>query len=71
LRGGANGGLKTRADPTSFYLGREKLVVTRNPGMATWRKLVFSFLSKNARPATDFFKLPPDRVVEMGMQLEL
>jgi KUP system potassium uptake protein len=39
--------------------------------MSTWRKLLFSFLSKNARPATDFFKLPPDRVVEMGMQLEL
>jgi KUP system potassium uptake protein len=64
-------GLKTRSDSTSFYLGREKLVVTRNPGMSLWRKLLFSFLSKNARPATDFFKLPPDRVVEMGMQLEL
>ena len=64
-------GLKTRPDSTSFYLGREKLVVTRNKGMALWRKLLFSFLSKNARPATDFFKLPPDRVVEMGMQLEL
>ncbi|GAB4215660.1 MAG: potassium transporter Kup [Sandaracinaceae bacterium] len=64
-------GLKTRPDTTSFYLGREKLVVTRNPGMARWRKYLFSFLSKNARPATDFFKLPPDRVVEMGMQLEL
>jgi KUP system potassium uptake protein len=64
-------GLKTRPESTSFYLGREKLVVTRKPGMALWRKYVFSFLSKNARPATDFFKLPPDRVVEMGMQLEL
>lgn len=64
-------GLKTRPDSTSFYLGREKLVVTRNAGMARWRKVLFSFLSKNARSATDFFKLPPDRVVEMGMQLEL
>lgn len=64
-------GLKTRPESTSFYLGREKLVVTKNPGMARWRKHLFSFLSKNARPATDFFKLPPDRVVEMGMQLEL
>ncbi len=64
-------GLKTRSESTSFYLGREKLVVTRKPGMAMWRKYVFSFLSKNARPATDFFKLPPDRVVEMGMLLEL
>ena len=64
-------GLKTHASTTSYYLGREKLVVTRNPGMSTWRKYLFSFLSKNARPATDFFKLPPDRIVEMGMQLEL
>lgn len=64
-------GLKTHASTTSYYLGREKLVVTRNPGMSTWRKVLFSFLSKNARPATDFFKLPPDRIVEMGMQLEL
>jgi KUP system potassium uptake protein len=64
-------GLKTHANTTSYYLGREKLVVTRNPGMSTWRKYLFSFLSKNARPATDFFKLPPDRIVEMGMQLEL
>ncbi|MBN8615610.1 MAG: potassium transporter Kup [Deltaproteobacteria bacterium] len=64
-------GLKTRPESTSFYLGREKLVVTGNPGMSLWRKFLFSFLSKNARPATDFFKLPPDRVVEMGMQLEL
>lgn len=64
-------GLKTKSESTSFYLGREKLVVTRKRGMAMWRKYVFSFLSKNARPATDFFKLPPDRVVEMGMQLEL
>jgi len=64
-------GLRTRADATSFYLGREKLVLTRNPGLAYWRKILFSYLSRNARPATDFFKLPPDRVVEMGMALEL
>jgi KUP system potassium uptake protein len=64
-------GLHTRPADTSFYLGREKLVITRNPGMAMWRKTLFAFLSRNARPATDFFKLPVDRVVEMGMQLEL
>ncbi|MDQ3033704.1 MAG: potassium transporter Kup [Myxococcota bacterium] len=64
-------GLHTRPEDTSFYLGREKLVITRNPGMPYWRKVVFAFFSRNARPATDFFKLPPDRVVEMGMQLEL
>lgn len=71
LKACADEGLSTRPEDTSFYLGREKLVVTKNPGLARWRKKLFVFLSRNARPATDFFKLPPDRVVEMGMQLEL
>jgi KUP system potassium uptake protein len=64
-------GLRTRQDATSFFLGREKLVVTKNPGLARWRKYLFTLLSRNARPATDYFRLPPDRVVEMGMALEL
>jgi KUP system potassium uptake protein len=71
LRACHDAGLRTQPDTTSFYLGREKLVVTKNPGMSAWRKIVFAFLSRNSRAATDFFKLPPDRVVEMGMQLEL
>ena len=41
------------------------------PGLAGWRKSLFTFLSRNARPATAFFGLPPDRVVELGMQVEL
>ena len=64
-------GLKTDRESTSFFLGREKLVITKNPGMARWRKSLFAFLARNARPASDFFTLPPDRVLEMGMQLEL
>lgn len=71
LRACTKHGLHTAKADTSFYLGREKLVITRNPGLTTIQKLVFSFLSRNARPATDFFELPPERVVEMGMQLEL
>jgi KUP system potassium uptake protein len=39
--------------------------------MARWRKLLFGFLSRNARPPTAFFKLPPNRVVELGLQIEL
>ena len=64
-------GLRTRQDATSYFLGREKLVITKNAGMARWRKHLFALLSRNARPATDYFRLPPDRVVEMGMALEL
>ena len=39
--------------------------------MARWRKVLFSFLSRNARPATQFFHLPANRVVELGAQIEL
>ncbi len=39
--------------------------------MARWRKSLFAYLSRNARPATAFFGIPPNRVVEMGMQVEL
>jgi hypothetical protein len=40
-------------------------------GMAGWRNTLFVFLSRNARRATNFFQIPPDRVVEIGMQVEL
>jgi len=39
-------------------------------GMADWRKFLFRFLSRNARSATDFFAIPPNRVVEIGAQIE-
>jgi KUP system potassium uptake protein len=65
-------GLVTNEADTSFYLGRETLIPTRGRrGMANWRKYLFRFLSRNARPATDFFAIPPNRVVEIGMQIEL
>ncbi|HVZ73343.1 MAG TPA: potassium transporter Kup [Polyangia bacterium] len=56
---------------TSFFLGRETLVGGAGRGMATWRRRLFAYLSRNARPATDFFALPPNRVVEIGAQIEL
>jgi KUP system potassium uptake protein len=40
-------------------------------GMARWRKRLFAFVSRNALPATAYFGIPPDRVVELGMQVEL
>ena len=71
LKQAAHEGLETRPDTTTFYLGREKLVVTKNAGMAMWRKSLFAFLSRNARAASDFFGLPPERVLEIGIQLDL
>ena len=62
-----------RFDPmqTTFFLGREALVVTDRPPMAAWRKRLFCFMSQNARNATSFFQLPANRVVELGSQIEL
>lgn len=56
---------------TSYFLGRETLLMTGRSKMARWRKALFAFLSRNARPATAFFRLPPNRVVELGTQIEL
>jgi len=64
-------GLDVDLDDVSFFLGRETLLVTGKSKMARWRKKVFSLMSKNARPATAFFGIPPNRVVEMGTQIEL
>jgi len=67
----AEKGLETRETDTSFFLGRETLIVTGKPGMAKWRKILFGFMSRNARPANAFFHIPPNRVVELGTQIEL
>jgi KUP system potassium uptake protein len=64
-------GLIIDAGSTSFFLGRETLLVTGRGDLAKWRKVLFAFLSRNARTATDFFGLPANRVVEMGAQVEL
>jgi KUP system potassium uptake protein len=67
----AEDGLAIDPGDTSYYLGRESLLVSGRSRMARWRKALFSFLSRNSRPATAFFHLPPNRVVELGAQIEL
>jgi KUP system potassium uptake protein len=56
---------------TSYYLGRETLLATGAATMMRWRKWLFAVVSRNAMPATAHFGLPPDRVVEVGMQIDL
>ena len=56
---------------TTFFLGRETLIPSPKPGMALWREHLFRLMSRNARTATSYFRLPPNRVVELGMQIEL
>ena len=57
---------------TTYFLGREALVISRERGgMMMWRKRLYAFLFNNAISPTDFFRLPPDRVVEIGAKTEL
>ncbi|WP_425485838.1 potassium transporter Kup [Gemmatirosa kalamazoonensis] len=64
-------GLSFKPMDTTFFLGRETLIATKRPGMAVWREKLFALMAQNARPATTFFRLPPNRVVELGAQVEL
>jgi len=57
---------------TSFFLARQTLLTTgTRPGMALWRERLFSWMLRNAESAMEFFKLPPNRVVELGSQVEI
>jgi KUP system potassium uptake protein len=66
-------GPKLRIVPmeTTYFLGRETLLATGPARMATWRKKVFIVMARNAQTASSFFGLPPNRVVEMGAQIQL
>jgi KUP system potassium uptake protein len=78
-------GIKAKRNDTTFYLGRERVIVADGkaraesrrppegiplPTMSRWRKKLFVIMSRNARSATEFFGIPPNRVVELGAQVE-
>ncbi|MFN8582236.1 MAG: potassium transporter Kup [Gemmatimonadaceae bacterium] len=65
-----DGGIKTRRMDTTYYLGREQLIAKGSAGMKRWRKKLFAVMARNARSATEFFGIPPNRVVELGAQIE-
>ncbi|MGE0042914.1 MAG: potassium transporter Kup [Vicinamibacterales bacterium] len=64
-------GLPLDDDDVTYFLGRESLVVTDQPGMAKWRERLFAVMARNAGRATGFFRLPAERVVELGVQVEI
>lgn len=64
-------GLDVDTSDASFFLGRETLILTDKGGMSRWRKALFAYMSRNARPANGFFQIPANRVVELGTQIEL
>ena len=85
LRGLQAHGVSVRPMETTFYLGRETLIASKDPpvpqpspapeldrppSLALWRKRLFILMSRNAQSATTFFNLPPNRVVEMGAQIQ-
>ena len=71
LTNGAARGLPIEAEKMTFFLGLETLLSTHREGMARWREQLFAVMSRNAVRATSFFRIPPERVVELGMQIEL
>jgi KUP system potassium uptake protein len=64
-------GLHLDLDQVSYILGREQLLATKRPGMARWRETLFAIMSRNARDAADFFHLPTEQVVGVGVRVEL
>ncbi|MDR3043195.1 MAG: potassium uptake protein [Desulfovibrio sp.] len=64
-------GLPMRMETTTFFVGRETLLIGGGNRMAGWRKALFAFMSRNAWNATTFFGIPPGRVIEIGAQVEL
>ena len=56
---------------TTFFSSRESLVATEHAGMAVWRDKIFAFMARNATPASDFFRIPGNRLVELGTKVEI
>jgi KUP system potassium uptake protein len=69
-------GVRSRPLETSYYLGREQLIPHHKAwkrgglSMNIWRKRLFAIMAKNGRSAAEFFQLPPNRVIELGTQIE-
>lgn len=61
----------TKMMDTSFFLSRQTLLVSAKPGMSIWREKLFAWMLRNAESAMEFFKLPTNRVVELGSQVEI
>ena len=64
-------GLNLTPSKVTFFLGRETLILVRSRRMRFWRQKLFAFLSRNAQDASKFFNIPPNRVIEVGIQVQL
>ena len=64
-------GIPVEPMQTSYFLGRETVVAAAVPKMSRWRQWLFRTMSRNAVPATEFFRIPSDRVVELGVRVAI
>jgi KUP system potassium uptake protein len=64
-------GVQLEREDITYFLGRETLLATQKPGMAVWRERLFAVMTRNAQSAMTFFHIPPERVVELGSQVEI
>jgi KUP system potassium uptake protein len=71
LRQARSHGVAIDLEDLTYFLGRETIIVTGRRGMAVWREQLFVLMSRNAVRATAYFHLPPERVVELGVQVEM
>ena len=71
IRAAGTQGLAIHRDRTTFFVGKERIVVTKKAGMSPSREHLFAFLSKHSENAADFFHLPPDRVYEVSQVVEI
>jgi KUP system potassium uptake protein len=71
LRQAEEKGLHCDPMQSSYFLSRETIIPSSKPGMAMWREHVFAWMSRSATSAMDFFNIPPNRVVELGTQIEI
>ncbi|MBI5536246.1 MAG: potassium transporter Kup [Deltaproteobacteria bacterium] len=64
-------GVPGKEEDVTYYIGRETLLATDAGRMGRWSESLFAFLARNARPASSWFSIPPERIVELGVQLDL
>jgi KUP system potassium uptake protein len=64
-------GLKLDPSQFSFFVGRANVKSSSRPGMARWREHLYSALARVATRPTEFFRIPPDRVIELGAEVEI
>jgi len=64
-------GVSLDINKTTFFMSRETIVPTKSKSMVRWRQWVFAMMSRNAQSASTFYRIPANRVVELGMQVEI